>query len=596
MIWNNRRMQDLNRGKLPSLTVLNAIMLSWASAVKTANPFWRIGAIALVRTIMVCVVYCYIMISPLSAAIDVTRMWFTPPVVPENYAQQVRFEATVAGNPASVAFEYDGVDRTMYDNGTNGDRVAGDGTWTILFQPNEIISKLTAAWVYRPFIGFCKPQGGGRYNIFAEVWTSAIGSVAVQSMDAGAQQTEHLVNLKVTADQLMNFTPAVWAQRFYSMYGDNFDFLNFVLVAGKRGNRYHQNITNDISGIGLPIFNNSASYGSGGRLKSYNMFPLSNFFDTASTGFNHETGHQWINFLQNTPFASGIAHWPKGDIAINVMGFSIPTTGAGGVYGYTFTSNGQGGYVVGPADSLNLNLFNSMELYLMGLVPPSAVGTFFVLNDQNQSIFPGQTLQPSEITLATVNDVIGAAGTRNPDSTASQKAFRVATIILSEDLLDGYAMSFYDWFARRAGERQQLTCSEGFQNGYACNPFYLATGGRGRMITGLKSNGELIDLDSDGKPDILWRNTSTGDNYVWYLDGVTVLGGGNLPTVADQNWKAVGVADFNNDSKPDVLWRNVSTGDNYVWYLDGVTVLAGGNLPMVADQNLEGRRRSGLQR
>ncbi len=92
-------------------------------------------------------------------------------------------------------------------------------------------------------------------------------------------------------------------------------------------------------------------------------------------------------------------------------------------------------------------------------------------------------------------------------------------------------------------------------------------------------------INGDGKPDILWRNASTGENYVWYMDGVTVLGGGNLPMVADQNWKVVGVADFNNDGKPDILWRYAATGDNYVWYMDGVTVLGGGNLPMVTNQN-----------
>jgi hypothetical protein len=93
------------------------------------------------------------------------------------------------------------------------------------------------------------------------------------------------------------------------------------------------------------------------------------------------------------------------------------------------------------------------------------------------------------------------------------------------------------------------------------------------------------DFDGNGKPDILWRNAATGDNYVWYMDGLTVLGGGNLPMVADQNWKVVGIADFNNDSKPDILWRNAATGDNYVWYMNGVTVQGGGNLPTVADQS-----------
>jgi hypothetical protein len=47
------------------------------------------------------------------------------------------------------------------------------------------------------------------------------------------------------------------------------------------------------------------------------------------------------------------------------------------------------------------------------------------------------------------------------------------------------------------------------------------------------------DFNSDGNPDILWRNISTGDNYAWYLDGVTVLGGSSLPTVAEQNWTIV---------------------------------------------------------
>ncbi len=93
------------------------------------------------------------------------------------------------------------------------------------------------------------------------------------------------------------------------------------------------------------------------------------------------------------------------------------------------------------------------------------------------------------------------------------------------------------------------------------------------------------DFNGDGKPDILWRNAATGDNYIWYMDGVTVLEGGNLPTVADQNWKVVGVGDFNHDDKADILWRNAATGENYVWYLDGVTVPGGGNLPTVADQN-----------
>src|SRR6185436_4411128 len=101
----------------------------------------------------------------------------------------------------------------------------------------------------------------------------------------------------------------------------------------------------------------------------------------------------------------------------------------------------------------NLTTFNLMELYLMGLAAPTEVPTYFVLNDQNQTVSSGQTLTAGEITLVTMNDVIAAKGARVPNSTNSQKLFRTATIILSEQLLDPYALSFYDYFTRRAEAR-----------------------------------------------------------------------------------------------------------------------------------------------
>src|SRR5205807_2011188 len=170
-------------------------------------------------------------------------------------------------------------------------------------------------------------------------------------------------------------------------------------VAGLRGNRYHFAARNDVLGTGVAIFNNTALYGSAGRLQGCTVFPLSSFFDGAAPTFSHETGHQWINFLSGTPFASGTPHWPKGDIAINVMGFSIPGSGAGGNFSYTFTTNIQGGFVTGPANPTNISTFNSMELYLIGLLPPAQVKTFFILTNQNLTPTNGQLFQSSEVTL-----------------------------------------------------------------------------------------------------------------------------------------------------------------------------------------------------
>jgi len=93
------------------------------------------------------------------------------------------------------------------------------------------------------------------------------------------------------------------------------------------------------------------------------------------------------------------------------------------------------------------------------------------------------------------------------------------------------------------------------------------------------------DFNSDGKPDILWRNTVTGEVVVWFMDGTKRLGTVSLGTMPDPNWKIVGIADFNSDGKPDLLWRNIATGANAVWYLDGTTRIGGADLESVTDLN-----------
>ncbi len=91
------------------------------------------------------------------------------------------------------------------------------------------------------------------------------------------------------------------------------------------------------------------------------------------------------------------------------------------------------------------------------------------------------------------------------------------------------------------------------------------------------------DFNRDGKPDLVWRNRTTGQNVVWYLDGVTFLSQALLPTVTDTNWQIVAAGDFSRDGKPDLVWRNRTTGQHVVWYLDGVTFLSQAVLPPVAD-------------
>jgi hypothetical protein len=99
----------------------------------------------------------------------------------------------------------------------------------------------------------------------------------------------------------------------------------------------------------------------------------------------------------------------------------------------------------------------------------------------------------------------------------------------------------------------------------------------------------VADFNADGRPDILWRNTSTGQITIWYMNGATFTGGtaNVLPTLSDPAWTVVGARDFNGDGKPDILWRNTSTGRTTAWYMNGANWTSGYGdiLPAISDPN-----------
>ena len=97
------------------------------------------------------------------------------------------------------------------------------------------------------------------------------------------------------------------------------------------------------------------------------------------------------------------------------------------------------------------------------------------------------------------------------------------------------------------------------------NYFYF--GGPGRVIVSAVGH----DLNSDGKPDLVWQNASTGQGYMWFMNGQGdeqtgryVGNGGNYG-----NWKIVAVADLNSDGRADLIWQDASTGQGYIWFMNG---------------------------
>jgi len=90
--------------------------------------------------------------------------------------------------------------------------------------------------------------------------------------------------------------------------------------------------------------------------------------------------------------------------------------------------------------------------------------------------------------------------------------------------------------------------------------------------------GNGADFNGDGKHDILWRNSATGEITVWLMDGTRSLSAVSIGVVADPNWRIVGTGDFNGDGNSDILWRHSVTGEISVWLMNGTTRVDGVSL------------------
>ena len=79
------------------------------------------------------------------------------------------------------------------------------------------------------------------------------------------------------------------------------------------------------------------------------------------------------------------------------------------------------------------------------------------------------------------------------------------------------------------------------------------------------------DFNGDGKADILWQNATTGQAYIWLMNGTTIASQAASCSVTS-DWSIQAVGDFNGDGKSDILWRNSNSGQAYIWLMNGTTI------------------------
>ena len=77
----------------------------------------------------------------------------------------------------------------------------------------------------------------------------------------------------------------------------------------------------------------------------------------------------------------------------------------------------------------------------------------------------------------------------------------------------------------------------------------------------------VADINGDGRGDLIWEDTVTGDRGIWLMNAdytSTWVYLGKLPT----EWRIAGAADFNGDGRADLIWDDRVTGDHGIWLMN----------------------------
>ncbi|MBI3070607.1 MAG: hypothetical protein HYY84_00630 [Deltaproteobacteria bacterium] len=382
----------------------------------------------------------------------------------------------------------------MYDDGTHGDLVAGDFTYTrggigangrlpylnakvgrmsfrtlkVTHGAGNATIDLTDIFSSTPMLDLITVDPAARSTVtnVDPAGTVRIGERAVNVVDAALVRTYALEDDSSARRALQRVATQDVAKRYYQYFKDDVDWFYLISdeafgMVGAYG--VHINVRNAADGVGQQKFDMSRGYGSTSVLQGISWINYS-----TNGAYLHETMHQWGVHLDPSFGFSRDSHWGNADVDGHIGGFSSEgfVDHGDGTYTYKW---GQTGGDRGP--------YGKIELYLMGLIPKADVPPIRVLMSpvtRISSTNDGATVRAAALKTWTIDDIIAKHGERAPGPATSQKAFRAAFVVVSDEPADDAFMTYLDLRAALTGAAQgdSLTWS-----------FAQATGGRATLDT-----------------------------------------------------------------------------------------------------------------
>ncbi|HEV8485017.1 MAG TPA: hypothetical protein VGV87_15855 [Blastocatellia bacterium] len=281
--------------------------------------------------------------------------------------------------------------------------------------------------------------------------------------------------------------PAV-TRAFYRTHPDDVDFIyiwtDFQFDNGL-GLARAFNVRNDISGIGLKLFDHGSVYGSPARLAT--IITMGDTADWPAEPFDHvagifsgigivchEVGHRWLAYvrfdqdhdIKDDLLGRDLSHW-----SFLVDSRSIEDGGSSSVMeGNAWHDAGNGTFTTIESSA---DYFSELDQYLMGLRPAEDVGkiNFLVVEDPTKSTLrtntPALNYSVGAVHRQTsVGQIAEREGPRVPDFQNSPHEFRVAFILVTEQgslvsaerisNVDRYRRSLVRYFSTATNRRGSL--------------------------------------------------------------------------------------------------------------------------------------------
>jgi hypothetical protein len=411
----------------------------------------------------------------------------------------------------------------LFDDGTHGDDVSGDKTFTLdslslagfpadpLLAMGLSIDSASVEYddgsVVREYLGI-RPR-------FAYIDPAVVPLVPVSVTATGIRSTEHCLGMDLTTLGIGSGDLQSIANVFFFVIPQDKDFLFVEMPAFRPSpgiSGFCSLVSNAVSGLGLGSYDYSSAYGSQGKLQAV----IGTYEMSVTAGLlNHELLHRWA--VWTAPQLNlGSAHWSA---------IVRPASGFGGYWGaYTSLEHVGGteyrGYMSSVYD------YSDLELYLMGLIDASSVASpIRTLVDPvvlGYGYDAGRGVSYRTITASSVRDVafseiVAAHGPRIPGAGESQKHFSGALIVAHDRPLTDVEFAYFDFMMREYGSSSSPHVATTFQS---------ATAGSGTFSTQLLESPVPITLSSftaeacatGDSVTLRWRTLSEIENYGFEIE------------------------------------------------------------------------------